>query len=463
MSLEGAIAVHRFGLGARPGEIEAASANPKGWLKAQIATEAQQPKAPDGGAYAAAGELVRQEREQIAQRVAFKNGQPQLKDTSPDAAKNFIAPRLQIFQREMAGRFNLGFTTERPFAEHLVWFWSNHFTVSVTAGRTLNFAGAFEREAIRPYIADSFENMLLAVASHPAMLIYLNNEASIGPDSPAGQFSGRGRNENLGRELMELYSLGVDGGYNQADVIALANILTGWGLDPDAPSGFNFYSARHEPGAVTLRGRTYPGDLKGGIQAVRDLAHDPHTARHIATKMATYFISDTPSAQSIGRLEKCFNDTGGNLKALSEALVDDPQGWKPGPAKMRTPVEYVTAAYRLLDLPRNDGRGGDNSRQQIQAAMGTARAMGEFPMTATSPKGWPLTSDAWSGPDALLNRIEWAKQAGARMPANLNVAALADTGMGPLLSPATRAAMKRAETPGDALALLLASPEFQRR
>ena len=138
----------------------------------------------------------------------------------------------KIFTDEMAGRFKLGFTTERPFAEHLVWFWTNHFTVSTTAGRTLNFAGAFEREAIRPYIAGKFENMLLAVASHPAMLVYLNNVASIGPDSLAGERTGKGRNENLGRELMELYSLGVDGGYTQADVIALANILTGWGLDP---------------------------------------------------------------------------------------------------------------------------------------------------------------------------------------------------------------------------------------
>lgn len=458
MSLEGAIAVHRFGLGARPGELEKASSDPKAWLKAQVAGEAEQPVPPDGGAYPAGGELVRQEREQLAQRVAFKNGQPQLKDTSPDAVKNFVAPRLQIFQREMAGRFALGFTTARPFAEHLVWFWSNHFTVSVSAGRTLNFAGAFEREAIRPYIAGSFENMLLAVASHPAMLVYLNNEQSIGPNSIAGRISGRGRNENLGRELMELYSLGVDGGYSQTDVIALANILTGWSLDPASPSGFNFYPNRHEPGDVMLRGRSYPATLKGGIQAVRDLAHDPHTARHLATKMATYFISDSPSPASIGRLEKCFNDTGGDLKALAAVLVDDPEGWTPRPAKMRTPVEYITAAYRLLGLPQ-----GNNAKQQIQAAMGTARAMGEFPMTATSPKGWPLTSDAWSGPDALLNRIEWAKQAGARMPATLKVMALAQAGLGPLLTPATRMAMAAAETPGDALALLFSSPEFQRR
>lgn len=451
MSLEGALAVHRFGLGARPGEIEAASRDPKGWLVAQIGTPAEQPLAPDGGTFPGSGLLVRQEQEMIAARRAAKAG-----DT--EAQKKQAGGRLKIFTGEMAGRFQLGFTTERPFAEHLVWFWTNHFTVSTTAGRTLNFAGAFEREAIRPYIADTFENMLLAVASHPAMLVYLNNVASIGPHSRAGERTGKGRNENLGRELMELYSLGVDGGYTQADVIALANILTGWSLDPRAPSGFGFFPNRHEPGPQILRGKRYNDDLRGGIQAVRDLAHDPHTAHHIATKFATYFIADQPSPQSVVRLETVFNKTGGNLKALAMAAVEDPVAWAPAPAKMRSPVEYVTAGYRLLGLPR-----GDNAAQQIRAGMSSARNMGEFPMTASSPNGWPLVSEAWTGPDAVLTRIEWAKQVGARMPPDFNAASVADAGMGPLLAPATRTAMARAESQGDALALLLASPEFQRR
>jgi uncharacterized protein (DUF1800 family) len=451
MSLEAAIAVHRFGLGARPGEIEAAGADPKGWLIGQIGGPADQPVAPDGSSFAPSGALVCQEQEMIAQRRAIKAG-------DPEAQKKLAGGRLKIFTDEMAGRFKLGFTTARPFAEHLVWFWTNHFTVSTTAGRTLNFCGAFEREAIRPYVADTFENMLLAVASHPAMLVYLNNNASIGPDSPAGQRSGRGRNENLGRELMELYSLGVDGGYTQADVIALANILTGWGLDPGVPSGFGFFPNRHEPGAQTLRGKLYAPDLKGGVQAVRDLAHDPHTARHIATKFATYFIADEPSPQSVARLESVFNKTRGDLKALAIAAVEDDAAWEPKPKKMRSPVEYVTAGFRLLKLPNND-----NDGQQTRAAMASARAMGEFPMTASSPKGWPLTSDAWSGPDAVLNRIEWAKQVSGKMPPDFNAVKVADEGMGPLTAPATKTAMARAETQGDALALLMSSPEFQRR
>ena len=451
MSLEAAIAVHRFGLGGRPGEIEQAGADPKAWLAAQIATAAEQPVAPDGSAFADSGTLVRQEQAMIAQRRAIKAG-------DATAQKQLAGGRLKIFTDEMAGRFKLGFTTARPFAEHLVWFWTNHFTVSTTAGRTVNFVGAFEREAIRPYIADKFENMLLAVASHPAMLVYLNNNASIGPESPAGRLSGKGRNENLGRELMELYSLGVDGGYSQADVIALANILTGWGLDPRAPSGFGFFPNRHERGAQMLRGKNYSPDLGGGIQAVRDLAHDPHTARHIVTKFATYFIADEPTPQTVARLEAAFNKTNGDLKALAIAAVEDDAAWTPKPAKMRSPVEYVTAGYRLLGLPKDDGDG-----QQTRAAMASARAMGEFPMTASSPKGWPLTSDAWSGPDAVLTRIEWAKQIGGRTPNDFNAARTAEQGLGPLVTPATKTAMARAETQGDALALLISSPEFQRR
>ena len=474
MSQQGALAVNRFGLGARPGEIDAASADPKGWLAAQLNGPAEQP----AGTFKTTGQLVADERtfamNRRLQQVAA-NGQNQAGKPPANAVAGGLQPPQQLFRDEMTARFQLGFTTARPFAERLVWFWTNHFTVSVTQGRTVSFAGAFEREAIRPHITDTFENMLLAVAMHPAMLVYLNNEQSIGPDSFQGQRSKRGLNENLGRELMELYSLGVDGGYTQADVIAMAKLLTGWSLDPDSPSGFGFFPARHEPGPQTLRGKTYSDEMsaggvslrnvraftatpKAGIAAIRDLARDPHTAHYIAGKFATAFIADAPSPESVSRLEKSFRDTGGNLRALALTAITDPAAWTPGPGKLRTPVEYVTAAYRMLNLPS-----GANAQQQTLAAMNTARGMGEYPMSAPSPKGWPLTSEAWSGPDAVLNRIEWAKQVGARLPRDFNALAAAEQGLGPLLTPATHSAMAAAETPGDAVALLLCSPEFQRR
>jgi uncharacterized protein (DUF1800 family) len=258
---------------------------------------------------------------------------------------------------------------------------------------------------------------------------------------------------------MELYTLGVDGGYTQDDVIALAKILTGWSLSRSGENnGFSYYPNRHEPGDVTLRGRTYPPTLEGGIAAIRDLAHDPATARHIARKLAVHFIADDPPAESIARLEKTFKDTGGDLRALAHAVVEDPNAWKPGQGKMRTPVEYVTAGYRLLGLPK-----GDTSEKQIRGAVAATRLMGQTPLAPPAPKGWPDTSDAWSGPDAVLTRIEWARQVGAALPANIEAAAIAEMGVGPLLQPSTRTAMARAESQQEALALLLSSPEFQRR
>jgi uncharacterized protein (DUF1800 family) len=319
------------------------------------------------------------------------------------------------------------------------------------------------------------------------MLIYLNNAQSIGPDSQAGEISRRGLNENFGRELMELYSLGVNGGYTQTDVIALAKILTGWSIDmgeaqnrgrfvrimqsrlgstdlnqdDGASNGFRYFPQRHEPGSVTLRGKTYSGGFEAGRAAIHDLAHDPSTAKFIAGKFAVHFISDTPPPQSVARLEEIFRNTGGDLKALAVAAVEDPAAWTPGPGKMRPPVEYVTATYRLLNLPQ-----AQNAQRQVQMAMQACRLMGQFPMAALSPKGWPDQSQDWSGPDAVLSRIAFARQLASRLPqgfSNGQIVQLAEGALGPRLSAATREAIAAAANAGEGLALLLSSPEFQRR
>ena len=215
MSLEGAIAAHRFGLGARPGEIERASRDPRNWLLTQLNGDADPPTPLDGGTFKTGGQLVadliKYQRERAMDRRMGTGGDP---------VKMFFQVQAKQFLDELSARYAHGFTTERPFAERLVWFWSNHFVVSAMNPRATTLVCAFEREAIRPHITGTFEDMTLAAMSHPAMLLYLDNAQSIGPDSLAGKFTGKGRNENLGRELMELYTLGVDGGYTQADVIA---------------------------------------------------------------------------------------------------------------------------------------------------------------------------------------------------------------------------------------------------
>jgi uncharacterized protein (DUF1800 family) len=457
MSLEGAIAAHRFGLGAKPGEIEAASASPHAWLMSQLEGPVEQPQSLGGTPLVSGGRLAAQLEEDRKQVQMLKRDRAD----NADAIKAINKSRGQIFVNEMAARFAQGFTTNKPFAERLVWFWSNHFAVSSLNGRAAMFAGAFEREAIRPHISGTYEGMAQAVVHHPAMLLYLDNAESIGPNSPQGLRSKKGLNENLGRELMELYTLGVDGGYTQADVVAMARLLTGWSLDNQGgDSGFRYYPQRHEPGPVTLRGKTYEG-YDGAVAAVSDLAHDPATAHHIAQKFAVAFIADDPPTSSVVRLEKTFRDTHGNLRALAETAINDPVAWKPGRGKMRTPVEYVTASYRLLGLPHatNDP---DAVTKQVKGAMGAARLMGQFPLSPPSPKGWPESSEAWSGPDAVLDRIEWARQIGQRLPKVFDAAAVAEMGLGPLLSAATRTAMAQASTPGEGVALLLSSPEFQR-
>ena len=480
MSLEGVLAVNRFGLGARPGEVQAASADAKAWLKSQIAP-ATQPTAANSQPFVSGAQLV-------ADLTAFRQQRRQARNQNDaQQAREFAQQQRQVLLNEMAARFNLGFTTAKPFAERLVWFWTNHFTISTQNAGTASLAGAYEREAIRPFIAGKFEDMLLAVATHPAMLIYLNNAQSIGPGSIAGARSDRGLNENFGRELMELYSLGVNGGYSQADVIALAKLLTGWSLDdgpaanartfrpfgrlvqtsydgeapPGVSSGFRFYPNRHEPGSVTLRGKTYLGGYDGGRAAIHDLAHDPATAKFIAGKFAVHFISDNPPPASVARLEQVFRDTGGDLKALAMAVVDDPAAWTPGPGKMRAPVDFVTATYRLLGLPQVA-----NAQRQDQAAMQACRLMGQFPMAAPSPKGWSDQSQDWSGADAVLSRIAFARQLASRLPAAMSAAQvmqIADAALGPRLAAVTRTAIASAANAADALALLLSSPEFQRR
>jgi len=459
MSLEGAIAAHRFGLGARPGEVDAASSNPKGWLLSQISSPADQPRPlggdslKDGGALVA--EMIQYQRERA---LARKEG-----GQEADPVKAFFKDRVGLYMKEMSARFALGFTTERPFAERIVRFWSNHFVVSAQNPRATTLVGAFEREAIRPNIHLGFEDMLLAAMTHPAMLLYLDNAQSVGPDSRGGMISGKGLNENLGRELMELYTLGVDGGYGQDDVIAMAKLLTGWTIDRrgGGENGFAYVQAIHEPGDVVLRGKRYPSGRDGTVEAIKDLARDPATARHVARKFATHFVSDNPTPETCARLENSFHRTGGSLRALAEAAIDEKQAWRPEPIKMRTPVEYVTAAFRFLGWPKD----GDQ-RKQVQAAMAATRVMGEFPLSAPAPKGWPDTSDAWSGPDAILNRIEWAKALGDRLPRSFSAAqtaAFAPSVVGPLVQAGTLAAMRSAASAGEAVALLFSSPEFQRR
>jgi uncharacterized protein (DUF1800 family) len=358
----------------------------------------------------------------------------------------------EVYRAEAAALALHSLTTAAPFRERLVRFWINHFTISLHQPACAAVAGAFVQEAIRPHVTGRFGDMLLAVMRHPAMLLYLNNVVSIGPNSPAGLRRGRGLNENLARECMELHTIGPDAGYTQADVTAFANILTGWSiaLDQDPP-GFRFRAMAHEPGEKTLMGRTFPPGEEGGVMALGFLADHPATHRLLATKLVRHFVADDPPRPAVSRIEAMLRDSRGDLGAVSRACVGLEAAWRPM-QKLRSPQDYVIAVLRSVDL----GPEGANSMLPIYAKLGQPL------FGAPLPNGWPDDTAEWAGPEALLRRVDWAYGLAGQM-VQANPLQIANESLGPLLRPATVEQMRRAGSRRDALTLLLSSPEFQRR
>jgi uncharacterized protein (DUF1800 family) len=468
MSVRSAIAVNRFGLGAAPGELSAASSDPRGWLDRQIAAPAPAAEAFSG--LAATSDALREYPRWIASlgraRADMRSG---MSDSSPATVEGTFREHFTpIMRAEIGARLAAGAATATPFQERLALFWANHFTVSAEKALIFALVGPYEREAIRPHVTGRFGDMLLAVARHPAMLMYLDNHLSVRQGWQPRQVARSaafpppsGLNENLAREILELHTLGVNGGYTQADVTEFARVLTGWTARPimnvpeGGASGFVFAAARHEPGPRTLLGKTYAEDGAAQGEAVlRDLAVHPATAKHIATKLVRHFIADEPPPAAVARVERAFLESGGELQRVYAALLDSPEAWQPSLVKLKTPIEYVVSCMRALPEAR---------AAKPEALFFTLRGMGQRPFFAPSPQGWPDTAAAWGGADALWKRIEWAGILASRTGSGVDPMQLARDGYGEALGAGTRRAIERAESRQQGLALWLASPEFQRR
>ena len=317
--------------------------------------------------------------------------------------------------------------------------------------------GAYEREAISLHVLGRFADMLEAAESHPAMLIYLDNARSIGPESIAGRNQHKGLNENLAREILELHTLGVRTVYTQADVTNFAKIITGWTVVPprqDRGRGgeFTFNARMHEPGAQTVIGKDYPDNgIEQGRAVLADLARHPATARHIATTLAIAFVADAPPPALVDRLTRRFLETDGDLKDLARTLVSSPEAWTPERAKLKTPAEWVAAGFRLTGVAPVD------IRPVIQAE----NMLGQPLWRPPAPKGFAAESAAWI--DGIAQRLDVANRMAGRMAPLVDPQALIDTALGPLASAETRQTIARAESRPQALALLLMAPEFQRK
>jgi len=455
------IASARFGYGARPGELETVGSNPQAWLLDQLQGPSRLHREirqlPNSATL-----LVEIQELRRSERIAGNNDSDFIKTYGRIVRRHYID--------QTSARYAAAVETKLPFHERLVHFWSNHFAISADKQPIPAIAGLFENEAIRPNVNGKFVDILLAVEKHPAMIVYLDNQRSVGPASELGRRAKRrskdrevGLNENLAREILELHTLGVDGGYSQNDVTTFANVITGWSVGGESergrfsdgvPGTFEFREAIHEPGRKTLLGKRYSEEgIKQGEAVLRDLATHPATARHIATKLATHFIADEPPKAAIDRLTTAYLESGGELGAVYEELVHSPEAWESVRRKYKTPNDFVISTLRAFDhTPDN--------RRFVVAALDL---MGQTPFRPGSPAGWPDTAEHWGGADALYKRIEWSNTVARVVGGRVNPVELGDEVLGDSFDPETRKAISRAESLSQGTTLFLASPDFQRR
>jgi len=452
---EAALALHRFGFGPRAGSIEEIAADPRGAVIAELdrpgAGQITNPDLPSSGAANRAVFEYNAERNANQKRTRRDTAQATM-EAAPAKPEAVPLPR-QLFRNEARARIDAALNAEIGLVERLVWFWSNHFCVNQE--KTV-MAGAYEREAIRPHVLGRFVDMLLAAEGHPAMLLYLDNAQSIGPNSIAGINRDKGLNENLAREILELHTLGVRTTYTQDDVTNFAKVLTGWTIrqtvsDPDHGGEFVYIKRAHEPGPQTVIGKDYDDTGTGQGRAVlADLARHPATAKHIATKLARHFVADDPPPPLVHRLTQCFLDTDGDLKEVTKVLVAAPEAWAPEQAKIKRPGEWIVTALRAT------GETGEIGRI-IQAG----NLLGEPLWRPPAPKGFSDENAAWL--DGLAQRLDIANTFAHREGLAVEPAAVMDAALGPLASAETRRAVVGAESRPQAMTVLLMASEFQRR
>jgi uncharacterized protein (DUF1800 family) len=382
----------------------------------------------------------------------------------PNAQKSPPQPPLNVIQKtfraEALARLQRASLVDCGFTERLVVFWSNHFCISANKGGLARmWAGSFEREAIRPHVLGRFADMLKAVEQHPAMLYFLDNQQSLGPDSGAGQNRNRGLNENLAREIMELHTLGVGGGYSQDDVTSLARIITGWTFAGrqgklGTPGVFVFNANAHEPGPQRLLGQLYEDNgVAQGEAALAFIARHPSTAKFIATKFVRHFVADDPPQALVARLQDVFGKTDGDLRALAVALLDSDEAWQAPQTKLRSPYEFLVATGRLLmQMPQDPSR-----------YLGGLNLLGQPLWSPAGPNGFADTNAAWAAPEGMKLRLDISAQVASRLADSVDPRDLLELAAGDAASPETRRTVERAESRQQALALLLMSPEFQRR
>ncbi|BAY88984.1 MULTISPECIES: DUF1800 domain-containing protein [unclassified Tolypothrix] len=472
--------INRLSFGPRPGDVQRVeSIGVERYIKEQLSPESIPESSSLENQLAQLKTLSLKPMQLLADGVTTPKSSPEIKKAAQQKARG-------VLQEAIQARLLRATNSPRQLQEVMVDFWYNHFNVDAAKGRTRLLVGAYEQQAIRPYALGRFRDLLGATAHHPAMLYYLDNWQNTAPHSPGARGRFQGLNENYARELMELHTLGVDGGYTQQDVIALAKILTGWGIArPNQQNshsfGFYFDPKRHDSSdKVFLKTTIKGGGEAEGEQALDILARSPATARHLSYELAQYFVSDRPPTTLVDRLTQRYLATDGNIRDVLDTLFHSSEFWdsKNFNAKFKTPYQYAISAVRATGVEVNNTKPIFNLLQQLDMPV----------YGCPTPDGYKNTETAWLNPDAMTRRLNFATAiASGRLPLSslptpINVGnnvsgvtlpvakvkpspidslQLTST-LGNSLSPQTQSAIASSPRQLHA-ALILGSPEFMRR
>ncbi len=438
-------ACNRFGLGAAPHEINTAKTNPKQWLIDQLKNISFNDELPSANESLTANGQFHKHRKKLN---AFRREQFTKKYKQQSQAN--LEQFYQVY-------FDRQINSEASINWRLLDFFSNHFSVTARYPIHLNLFPCLEREAIAPYLTGHFSDILINVCQHPAMLMYLNNTNSFGNNSVLAKKNNKGLNENLAREILELHTLGVKGGYTQTDIIALANGISGWSIHNRFKAkgnavGFEFKQQGHEPNSQVLLGKTYSQrGLSQGIHMLTDLANHKNTAKHVCFKLARHFTQDQPSAPLVKMMAQTWLRTKGNLKAVMVTMINSSQAWQQSKHKYKTPREFIISSARvfgLKTLPKN----------MIKTFLNDA---GHSPHKAGSPAGYGDLQNNWDGSAALMLRISWANNISKLL--NVNIEQVINNGFANTLNLHTLTTIKRQSETQLKTSLLLMSPDFQYR
>ena len=439
------IALQRFGLGPKPGGLARIGGDALQALKDEIGTP----------------------------RIALiqNDGLPNYVTATRISQQGFSGVE-QLREKELRARLDKQLEVEIGFVERLVMFWSNHFSMSINKDEVIRGTyGQLERDVIRKHVLGKFSDMQLGVMRHPAMIRYLDNQDSKGPNSPIGKAWGQGYNENLARESLELHTLGAGGGYSERDVTAMALLLTGWSyvrwweinqdwadVPDDKPGQFYFRQDWHEPGPIKLMGVTYEAEgRKQAEKAMRDICRRRATAEHIAFKLVRHFITDEPTKAMVEPVADAFHKSGGDLKKTALALISLPAAFEAPLTKVRTPYELSIAQFRAL--------GARYREDAMWLFYEPLRAMNNLAWERPAPDGYPDETFAWLDPDGMTIRLDTAMLAVDAYAGDFKTSPF-DLGRslyGASMSDTTRDALMWTSEKRAGLTLLFMSPEFQRR